>query len=138
MQLSAIFCVFCWFLPLTQSKIPQKLFSPPGRKHNCAACPPHPDVPKMQFSWGNIIAAIQATRCIKCSLVYVRIDHFWIYPSCGAGVHDGHFLTSITKYLRPRVPPGGAVFNSLKRFSFSICRCLCIPHGDMDRTILPL
>ena len=94
MRNATLFIVFYRFLPLIQSKIPHKLFSPPGRKHNCIACPPHPDVPKMQFSWRNIITAIQAIRCIKRSLVYMCINHFWTNPGCGAGVLDGHFLTS--------------------------------------------
>lgn len=96
MRNATLSIVFYRFLPLTQSKIPQKLFSPPGRKHNCIACPPHPDVPKMQFSGRNIIAAIQAVRCIKRSPVYMCINHFWIDTSCGGGVLDGHFLTSLT------------------------------------------
>lgn len=41
-----------------------------------------------------LVAAIQAIRCIKRSLVYMCINHFWIDPGCGAGVHDGHSLTS--------------------------------------------
>ena len=45
MRNADLFIVFCWFLPLTQSKIPHKLFAPPRWEHGCTTCPIHPNVP---------------------------------------------------------------------------------------------